>query len=156
MVVTGGMGGGKGGVIGCVLTTSCRRSLQKEFFGCPVDMSPSVKYWQIPVFTIAENLLLIFLCIIWTGIQQPLSIILMSWKANIYTKCFWLSSSGPGASLNLITQMDQSWCYRVFFIESGKVICYKIHKIWLFHDGFGLRTEVKMGHLISDHFKMHF
>ena len=46
--------------------------------------------------------------------------------------------------------------YRVFFIESGKVICYKILKISFFHVGFGPRTEVTMGHLISDQFKMHY
>ena len=43
-----------------------------------------------------------------------------------------------------------------FFIESGKVICYKKLKISLSHVIFGLRTEVIMGHLKSDHFKMHF
>ena len=43
-----------------------------------------------------------------------------------------------------------------FFIESRKVICYKILKISLFHVGFGLRAEVTMGYLISDQFKMHF
>ena len=43
-----------------------------------------------------------------------------------------------------------------FFMESQKVICYETLKISLFHGGFGLRTEVTVGHLISDHFKMHF
>ena len=46
--------------------------------------------------------------------------------------------------------------YRVFFIESQKVICYKIPKISLFHVSFWLKTEVTMGHLISDHFEMYF
>ena len=46
--------------------------------------------------------------------------------------------------------------YRVFFIESGKVICYKILKISLFYVVFVIKIEVTMGHLISDHFKMHF
>ena len=46
--------------------------------------------------------------------------------------------------------------YRVFFIESVKVIGYKIFRISLFYVVFGLRTEVTMGHLISDHFKMLF
>ena len=49
-----------------------------------------------------------------------------------------------------------SHSYRVFFIESRKVICYKILKITLFHVGFGPRTEVTMGYLLSDQFKMHF
>ena len=42
------------------------------------------------------------------------------------------------------------------FIESRKVICYKILKISLFDVGFGLRIEVTMGNLISDQFKTHF
>ena len=46
--------------------------------------------------------------------------------------------------------------YRVFFIESGKVICYKILKISLSCVIFGLRREVTLGHLMSDHFEMHF
>ena len=46
--------------------------------------------------------------------------------------------------------------YRVFFIESSKVICCKRLKISLSHVVFGLRREVIMGHLMSDHFKMHF
>ena len=46
--------------------------------------------------------------------------------------------------------------YRVFFIESAKVICYKRLKILLSKVVFGLRREVTMGHLMSDHFKMHF
>ena len=46
--------------------------------------------------------------------------------------------------------------YRVFFNESRKVIGYKVLKISLFHVCFGLRTEVTLGHLISDHFKMNF
>ena len=46
--------------------------------------------------------------------------------------------------------------YRVFFIESGKVICYKVLKISLSHVVFGLRREVTIGHLMFDHFIMHF
>ena len=46
--------------------------------------------------------------------------------------------------------------YRVFFIEGQIRIGYKMLKILLFHVGFGLRTEVIMGYLISDQFKTHF
>ena len=46
--------------------------------------------------------------------------------------------------------------YRVFFIEGQIRIGYKMLKILLFHVGFGFRTEVKMGHLNSDHFEMNF
>ena len=46
--------------------------------------------------------------------------------------------------------------YRVFFIERQIRISYKMLKISLFHVGSGLRTEVTMGHLISDKFKTHF
>ena len=38
----------------------------------------------------------------------------------------------------------------MFKKEGQKVNCYKTHRISLFHLGFGLRTEVTMGHLISD------
>ena len=46
--------------------------------------------------------------------------------------------------------------YRVFFIEGQIRISCKMLKILLFHGGFGLRTEVTMGNLISDQFKTHF
>ena len=46
--------------------------------------------------------------------------------------------------------------YRVFFIEGQIRIGYKMLKILLFHVGFGFRTEVTMGYLISDQFKTHF
>ena len=46
--------------------------------------------------------------------------------------------------------------YRVFFIEGQIRISCKMLKILLFHVGFGLRTEVIMGYLISDQFKTHF
>ena len=46
--------------------------------------------------------------------------------------------------------------YRVFFIEGQIRISCKILKILLFHVGFGLRTEVTMGHLMYDHFQMNF
>ena len=34
-------------------------------------------------------------------------------------------------------------------------MCYKLLKISFSYDVFGLRREVTMGHLMSDHFKMH-
>ena len=46
--------------------------------------------------------------------------------------------------------------YRVFFIEGQIRISCKMLKILLFHGGFGLRTELTMGYLISDQFKTHF
>ena len=46
--------------------------------------------------------------------------------------------------------------YRVFFIEGQIRISCKMLKILLFHVGFGLRTEIIMGYLISDQFKTHF
>ena len=46
--------------------------------------------------------------------------------------------------------------YRVFFIEGQIRIGYKMLKILLFHVGFGFRTEVTMGYLISDKFKTNF
>ena len=46
--------------------------------------------------------------------------------------------------------------YRVFFIEGQIRISCKMLKILLFHGGFGLRTDVTMGNLISDQFKTHF
>ena len=46
--------------------------------------------------------------------------------------------------------------YRVFFIEGQRRIGYKMLKILLFHVGFGFRTEVTMGYLISGQFKTHF
>ena len=41
--------------------------------------------------------------------------------------------------------------YRVFFIEGQIRIGFEMPKILLFHVGFGFRTEVTMGYLISDH-----
>ena len=46
--------------------------------------------------------------------------------------------------------------YRVFFIEGQIRIGYKMLKILLFHAGFGFRTEVTLGYLISDKFKTNF
>ena len=83
-------------------------------------------------------------------IKWHLQTSLLSIMSNMVKKCLCLYS------LFIVQIFMWQWIYRVFFIESGKVICYKILKMWLFHDGFGLRTEVIMGHLISDHFKMHF
>ena len=44
--------------------------------------------------------------------------------------------------------------YRVFFIEGQIRISYKMLKLSLFHVAYGLKTELTMGHLISDQFKL--
>ena len=59
-------------------------------------------------------------------------------------------------TIPICVEVYSSVYYRVFFIERSKVICYKRLKISLSHVVFGLRREVTMGHLMSDHFKMHF
>ena len=72
---------------------------------------------------------------------------------SLHSKLFMVTNI-----LTLLLSCERTYLfrYRVFFIESGKLICYKILKILLFHDGFGFRTEVTMGYLISDQFKTHF
>ena len=55
-----------------------------------------------------------------------------------------------------VVKLYENGLYRVFFIEGQIRISCKMLKILLFHVGFGLRTEVIMGYLISDQFKTHF
>ena len=91
---------------------------------------------QVWNFLLPSDSLMAYSSLLFKGAFKDLELRIMlqifQWKSNIVFKI--LST------------------YRVFFIERLKVISYKILKIQLFHDGFGLRTCVTMGHLISDQF----
>ena len=76
-------------------------------------------------------------------------------KIFIWTIC-GIDSETTHSGLEFELTASSVGKYRVFFIEGQIRIGYKMLKILLFHVGFGFRTEVTMGYLISDQFKTHF
>ena len=131
---------------------------------------PCIKMYPLPMWLLMNGMLMEIeipplSCFFWNDIgpctlSQEASF--LSWNVS---KNYLLSTSiFPWMKVQMqckVCQVDYVFleadpCYRVFFIESRKVIRYKILKISLFHAIFWLKIEVTMGHLISDHFELHF